>query len=282
MIQGFRLKRICSYCTRVIGLLAVLTLVVVVAQQFASMDSPVYQSFFFDSAILRYINGLAGRSWTMDYLIVWLNGDGFQKGGIIMMLFWYAWFMRGNNSNTRRETLICTLAAAPLALVLSRFISFLAPFRIRPLHVPDLHIRLAYTLRPETLINWNSFPSDHAVLFFTLVTGLFFVSRRLALIAFSYVVLLICLPRIYLGIHYPTDIFAGIVLGVGVSYVVCLPRVRSVLGQPVLNWIDRFPALSGAFFFFYTCQISNAFGWVRDVILVAFQITANLIEKLPH
>ena len=233
----------------------------------------------FDTAILHFINGFAHRSWTADYLISWLNDDGFQKGGIVMLLFWWAWFLPSENSKANRETLICSAIAAPFALALSRFISIVVPFRVRPLHIPDLHIHLAYTLCPQMLINWNSFPSDHAVLFFTFVAGLFFVSRRIGLIALSYVLLIVCLPRIYLGIHYPTDIIAGAVLGVGVAYLACLPRAKSALARPVLNWMSAHPGPFYACLFFYTYQVANAFGWARDVIVMVFHITSNVIKK---
>jgi len=229
----------------------------------------------FDSAILYFINGFAHRSWTADFLINWLVADQFQKGGVVMLLFWWAWFLPSENAKTNRETLICIAIAAPFALGISRFISFVVPFRVRPLNVPELHIRLGYTVAKQTLIDWNSFPSDHAVLFLTFVAGLFFVSRRFGLIALSYVLLIICLPRIYFGIHYPTDIIAGAFLGIGVAYLACLPRVRSALGRPVLNWMADHPGPFYACLFFYTYQVANAFGWARDVIVMVKNIILN-------
>ncbi len=234
----------------------------------------------FDASILHFINGFAHRSWTADYLTCWLTGDGFQKGGIVMLLFWWAWFLPSENSEANREILVCTAIAAPFALALSRFISFVVPFRVRPLHTPALHIRLAETLSSRTLINWNSFPSDHAALFFTFVGGLFFVSRRIGLIALSFVLLIVCLPRIYLGIHYPTDIIAGAALGTGVAYLACLPKSKSALARPVLNWMTAHPSYFYACLFFYTYQVANAFGWVRDVIVIVWHISNGIIAKM--
>jgi len=221
----------------------------------------------FDAAILHFINGFAHRSWTGDRLVTWLTADEFQKGGIIALLLWWAWFMPTENPKVSREKLICACIAAPFALALSRLISLVAPFRVRPIHLPDLHIRLADTLSSHALENWSSFPSDHAMLFFTLAAGIFFVSKRIGLIALLYVSLIICLPRIYLGLHYPTDIMAGAFLGTGVAYIACLPRVRSALARPVFSVLTAFPAVFYTFCFFYTNQIANSFGWVRDTIV---------------
>ena len=87
----------------------------------------------FDTAILHLLNGFAGRSWRFDNWVVWLSNDAFQKGGIMILLFWWVWFRPGENAKTNRETLVCLSAAAPLALALSRLIGYLVPFRARPL-----------------------------------------------------------------------------------------------------------------------------------------------------
>ena len=229
----------------------------------------------FDAAILHFLNGFAGRSWTFDNSVVWLTKDAFQKGGILMLLLWWVWFRPNENAKTNRETLVCACAAAPFALAVSRLISWVGLFRVRPLHDPDLHIRLAYNLPAGTLMHWNSFPSDHAVVFFTFVAGFFLIARRIGLIALADVLVVICLPRIYLGIHYPTDIIAGAALGAGIGYLACLPRIRAVLGRPVLDWMTRRPALFYACLFFYTYQIANAFGEVRDLIVF-------VLPLIPH
>jgi undecaprenyl-diphosphatase len=220
----------------------------------------------FDAAILDFLNGFAGRSWRLDYLVVWLAADGFQKGGIVVLLLWWVWFRPGENLKTSREIIVCVCAVAPFAVALSRLISFLVPFRVRPIHVPDLHIRLAYTMSPKTLLNWSSFPSDHAVLFFTFVAALLLISWRIGLFALAHVLVVVCLPRIYLGIHYPTDLIVGAFLGAGIGYLACLPRMQAALGRPVLDWMNRHPALFYACLFFYTYQIADATGWAQDLI----------------
>ena len=237
---------------------------------------------FFDTTILHFINGFAHRSWTADYLIWWLQTDGFQKGGIIMLFYWGVWFQQSEKSAANRETLICIAVAAICAIPIARFIAFIAPFRVRPLHVPALHTHLAYTLTEKTLINWSSFPSDHAAFFFTFVAGFFFISRRIGLFVLSYVLLIVCLPRIYLGFHYPTDIIAGAAIGIGVAYLVCIPRVKSAIVQPVLKLMTAHPGPFYVFLFFYTYQAASAFRWVRDVFDIAFHITPNVISKLLY
>jgi len=232
---------------------------------------------FFDAGILHLLNGFAQRSECFDKLILFVQGDGFQKGGVVMVLLWWVWFQPGNDIQERREKLICTMLISPFALGLARLISFLAPFRMRPIHNPELQMRLAYGVNSQTLINWNSFPSDHAVLFFTFAAGLFCVSRKVGAIALAYVTLFIGIPRIYLGFHYPTDILAGALLGAGAAYVATLSWNRIWIGARTLQWMERSPGAFYACFFISSYQVANAFGWARDVVASAQRFVPVLL-----
>jgi undecaprenyl-diphosphatase len=57
-----------------------------------------------------------------------------------------------------------------------------------------------------------SFPSDHAVMAGAVAAGLWWVDRRLGLLAALAAVAMAC-ARVYVGAHYPLDVVAG--LGVG-------------------------------------------------------------------
>ena len=232
----------------------------------------------FDSSILHFVNGFASRSHCLDSFFIFLNYDGFQKGGVVMILFWWAWFLPGKNIQEQREKLFYTMLTSPFALGVSRMISFAAPFRVRPIDVPELNVRLPYGLDSQTLIHWNSFPSDHAVLFFTFATGLFLVSRKLGTIALAYVTIFIAMPRIYLGVHYPTDILAGAVLGVAAACVAVnvLAGKSLWIGARALQWMESKPGAFYASMFFCSYQVANSFGWARDVVVYA-QHTVRVI-----
>jgi PAP2 superfamily protein len=232
---------------------------------------------FFDVGILHLLNGFAQRSVGFDQLVLFLQNDGFQKGGVIMILLWWVWFQPSKDIQSLRKKLICIMLISPFALSLSRLISLLAPFRIRPIHNPELNLRLAYGLPSQTLINWNSFPSDHAVLFFAFAMGLFLVSRKVGAIALAYVTLFVAIPRIYLGVHYPTDILAGALLGAGAAYVATLSWNQIWIGAPTLRWMERSPGAFYACFFISSYQVANAFGWARDVVVFAQQFAPTLL-----
>lgn len=56
------------------------------------------------------------------------------------------------------------------------------------------------------------FPSDHAVMAGAVAAGLFLVSRVLGWIATA-AAILIAFARVYVGVHYPQDVLAGLALG---------------------------------------------------------------------
>lgn len=64
-----------------------------------------------------------------------------------------------------------------------------------------------------------SFPSGHTTASFSLATSLALNNPRFSIIVLV-LAMLIAISRIYLGVHYPTDVAAGIILGVGSAIVV--------------------------------------------------------------
>lgn len=67
---------------------------------------------------------------------------------------------------------------------------------------------------PHTL----SFPSSHATVAFALATVVYVYNKKIGRAAFV-VAGVVALARIAVGVHYPTDILAGALLGVVTSYL---------------------------------------------------------------
>jgi PAP2 superfamily len=87
---------------------------------------------------------------------------------------------------------------------------------------------------------------DHAVPFFAMAVGILIASRRAGWFALFYVSAFICLPRMYLGEHYATDILTGAAIGVIPVCLANLPRIREPLTSWALRWLD---ASSSSFYF---------------------------------
>ncbi|MFJ6196698.1 phosphatase PAP2 family protein [Micromonospora sp. NPDC092111] len=61
-----------------------------------------------------------------------------------------------------------------------------------------------------------SFPSNHATIAGALAAAVLLLSRRLGLVA-APLALLAALSRVFVGLHYPHDVLAGLLLGVAVT-----------------------------------------------------------------
>lgn len=233
---------------------------------------------FFDATIIHFFNQGARKSWMLDQVVAFLSVNNLLKGGILVALVWWAWFRSDDRRCNDREHVIATLISSIVALALARVMVLTLPFRLRPLHEESLGLVLPYGVAEGALDGLSSFPSDHAVLFFTLATGLFFVSRRVGLFAFFYVLVCITLPRIYLGLHYPTDILSGAMLGITIGWIAnrYLPRTKGIESLKNLSYSQ--PGFFYPLFFLLTYQIADLFESSRDVLGGVFKLLKNMIS----
>ena len=58
-----------------------------------------------------------------------------------------------------------------------------------------------------------SFPSSHTATCFAMATAIYLFHKRLGIIAYIYAAL-VAFSRMYLYVHYPSDIFGGVILGI--------------------------------------------------------------------
>lgn len=218
----------------------------------------------FDAGILHFFNQFVHRSWVFDSFIVLISSNHLIKGGVLVALIWWVWF-RDSNLETR-ELIFAGVIASLLAVVLARVLAHVLVFRERPIYNTGLHLKLPYTLDEDSLIHWSSFPSDHAVVFFALATSIWFVSRAAGAFALCYTTVVVCLTRVYLGIHYPTDMLAGAILGIGIARLAKIPAVRIQLSRTAMEWLEKSPGLFYAFFFLLTFQIATIFDPARNIV----------------
>jgi hypothetical protein len=78
----------------------------------------------------------------------------------------------------------------------------------------------------------------------------FLVSRGAGLLALLYSLLLIDFPRVYLGLHYPSDILGGLIVGFAVAWIATLAPIRDAVSPPLLRFLERRPGMFYAGFFF--------------------------------
>jgi len=212
----------------------------------------------FDFTILRFLTGFSNVSPAFDRFVNSLLNFELVKGGVTMALFWAAWFGRGTDEK-RREILVATLVAAAVALAVTMALAILLPFRLRPM----LEFQSEGMVVPPSWGEWSAFPSDHATLFFALATGLLRASPSLGALALAHAFVVVSLPRVYLGIHYPTDIVGGAAVGIAVAYSLTAASMRHRIAKWPMAQFSRRPGLAYAALFLLSYLIATLFTDLR-------------------
>lgn len=221
----------------------------------------------FDLSILHWLNQFVQSSAYFNHVINHISINNAFKGFPLMLVFWYLWFSEKPGEFKNRHILVLTLIGAFVAMALAMLINVILPFKARPyvngelglmplLGLPEIHTGLFFV---------STFPSDTSALFFAISVGMFYVSRRLGIAALLYTLFIIALPRIYLRLHYPTDVIGGAAIGY-FSVALCLWADEKInLGAYFRKLIERRPGVSHAFLFFISYQIVDLFFTLRRI-----------------
>lgn len=236
----------------------------------------------FDVSIISFLNQFSQRSYTFDQIVIFISGSTIFKGGVFAILLWWFWFRYKDEhlpeQNETRTNVMMVILACTLAVFAVRILAVTTPFKLRPLHDPELNFVVPYDMDTEILQTWNSFPSDHAAMFVALAVSFWYISRSLGVLMFIYVSLFICIPRIYLGLHHPTDIIAGAVIGIGAACLTRIRHIRKITNRYSFKWLRLHPASFYAFFFFVTFQMAVIFNDVRSILKFLLHLL-NVIMK---
>ena len=164
-----------------------------------------------DVRILFWLHGLAGPH--MNTFITLLTTC------INTIWLWLGLAAAGLWKRRSRWLTISVIVAVMLAIFVGDVALKHLVMRIRPyLVIPD-----APTLAALKYPVSYSFPSGHSFFFFAGATVFARFNKRLGVITYTFAAV-VAFSRMYLFMHYPSDVFAGAVLGIAVgnvSYVLC-------------------------------------------------------------
>jgi undecaprenyl-diphosphatase len=213
-----------------------------------------------DNIIFGWLNGLAGNP-TLDSLADAIADDWIYTGVLQLVFFWFFWFETTSDPG-RRATLLRGLVGILAAIIVARALSHIFPFRPRPFLSSLMH---PTTIPHVAFDQASSFPSDTTAYFVAFGTALWFVSRRVGIALMIYAMTVATLPRIYLGLHYPSDCVAGWLIGIGVPVAV-MRSVPDAIVARVIVWTEKEPGVFFALLFAMTAEMSNAFRDVRATL----------------
>lgn len=152
-------------------------------------------------AVFSMLNNLAGRSQIVDVIAIFLAA--YLQYFLIVVFFLFLYF----SAYSRREKWRVFWTAAVSAIVARLGITEIIRFfyhRPRPFVVYPVHKLLSEN-------DW-SFPSGHSAFFFAMAAALYCYNKKWG-IAFFVAAIVMNISRVVTGVHHPSDILGGMVVG---------------------------------------------------------------------
>lgn len=227
-----------------------------------------------DLALFHGVNGWSSRSAILDRAMDHLE-DFRLKGVLFSATFGALWFQRTKFQSERRETLLLTLLAVVLSIVAARALADLLPFRERPMFATGTGYRPPLIQANHMFENWSSFPSDTAAYIFAITTGFYLVSRWCGLLWAIFGVLALT-ARVYFGIHFPSDVIVGGLIGIVVTIAINCRAMRTRVGSKILSFEQRAPSIFYGLLLAYLVEVSSLFIFTRYTLEAMFDLLHSL------
>lgn len=167
-----------------------------------------------DIHVLYFFNDLAGASQVFDAMVVFFASYlQYILVAVFLVLVYFA-------VSAKREKLYLFWTTVLSALVSRGVVTEIIRFwyhRPRPFHTLPIEKLLSNGLFYSDT-EW-SFPSGHSAVFFAIATALYLYNKKWGTWFFIGAIL-INISRIIAGVHYPSDILGGAIVGIVTGYVV--------------------------------------------------------------
>ena len=183
---------------------------------------------YFDFQLFRLINNLAGHNALLDGLVRLLVNEYFLTTvmSLILVVFWFEGQDRDQRERNQRAILRAIVALFIANIVLK--LCNLVYFRSHPFDGHEVNLLFYHPTD-------SSFPSNPATVGFSVATAVWLYNRRLGALLLV-LATLFGLSRIYCGVHYPSDVIAGALLGALSAYLVVR---KGGFIDPVMSLIIR-------------------------------------------
>jgi undecaprenyl-diphosphatase len=175
-----------------------------------------------DTAILHALNGFFFHHDAVeDAVVTYVNAAELLFLGALLVGFS---LVRGAARRGARRAVVAAGLSAGLGLAIAQLISR-ATDRPRPFVADPSGVHLFTRHAPDP-----SFPSDHATAAFAIAVAIMLRDRRWGSVALAFACVL-GVGRVAMGVHYPSDVIGGAVLGAACALLLWLAPVRRLLNR---------------------------------------------------
>ena len=219
-----------------------------------------------DRDIVTRLNEYAGEWPDLDRLIAHIAFNDAFKGAVPVAALWWLWF-RGSAAELegRRSAIAALIIMVIVALAANRALASALPHTERPVQALSGSFVVPGGMNPQAFSDLSAFPSDHAVMFMGLATGVIAIAPFLGSLLILHAVAVVLLPRVYLGLHWPSDLVVGGAFGAVMAWMATRGMVRDAIGKPTLAWERRHPSSFYAVAFLLTWQLAALFDPLVDL-----------------
>lgn len=167
----------------------------------------------YDANVLETINGFANHSKVIDLIGIFLAS--YLPYLLVLLLASFLFWPKKDKIKNRAMVLVSITAALIARFAVKNIVLF---FYDRPR--PYMDLTPTNKLIPLSADeNLQSFPSGHALFFFALSAVIYSFNKKLG-IFFLACSALMSIARIFVGVHWPSDILAGAILGIIIGVII--------------------------------------------------------------
>jgi undecaprenyl-diphosphatase len=225
-----------------------------------------------DESTFIVFNQLTHQSTILNKVVADISSNELLKGGVLSAAIWWLWFRPSVSQKKTRLTLISTLMGSLIAVSIARIMILTLPYSPRPLVNDNANFSAPFSDASFGFDMLSSFPSDHATLSICLAFGIYLASKRMGLMMLLYSFIFILTPRIFLGLHYATDILAGAIIGISVIYFVNAQWFINTISTRVFNFSEKKPQTFYALMFLFTYETSDLYIHLRNLVRTVLNV----------
>ena len=185
----------------------------------------------FDFNLLHALNSWTNHNKILDWIFIFTANYLVYIFAAMAILYWFI-YPAQTKLLARKAVTLAFVSFVTARLILTELIRRLLP-RLRPT-IPHPILDLS---QKQTE---SSFPSGHATAMFSIAMAIYFYNKKLGWWLFA-MAILTAIARVVIGVHYPSDVVAGAIVGILTAWVVekALAIKIEKLVQKLSDFSDR-------------------------------------------